>query len=249
VVVAIAVIAALVGTPLAVHAVGGGTPVPTPAPVAGGNGPSQGAPPAGSATTNAFGNLARNPSLISNGCATIDGIHVCVPAFSMDGQTIPPIVLIQRVLGAVTSSGSGSAVSASDPTVIQAAEASVLLDHLLYTEAPNDGVSVTQDEAAAQAQQELALYLNDPASGQAAGVVPAGMTPGAYFSSAAVVAGYQRAMTIGLERGHILSKAPAGSDHQTVLVQWMKQVLPRHSVQVNGAPPTLGLADALPPQP
>lgn len=239
-------LAGLLGTGVVVQAVTGAIPVPG---SGAGNGGGQGTVPNGQALEKAFADLGRNPSLIDNGCADVTSYHICVPSMTFDGRTIPPLMLLQRVLSSVTSPNAPS-TSPGDPRVIAGAEASVALDEMLDAEAPNDGVSVNQADATALAEQELALYEKDPADFQASGVViPAGSTPADYFTSPAMISAYQQALTIGKEKELVRDAAAPGTDHRAALIGWMKQRLARHSVELNGTPASSSLADQLPPQP
>lgn len=256
----VAAVAALaLGTPIVVHAVGISTPLSTPAPSAGGA--PLGPPPAivestapavrgpGYATVHGLFDLERNPSLIKNGCADVNSIHVCVPALTVDGQATPPTRIIEKVLAAITAPDSPPGLSPGGSQVLQGAVAATVLEELLNAEASTYAISVSEAQATALAQQQLDLYHKDPAAFAAAGAIPAGMSADAFFSSPTTVAAYQRLMTIQQAKAHLLTAAPARTDPHTVLSQWMNQVLPRHSVQVDGGPPDFTLAASLPAQP
>ena len=190
---------------------------------------------------------------LPSGCATMLGTRVCVPAVTVDGTTVSDVSILTDLVGLATRpTGAGGSSVPSVPTMpnratiisrlqsssmVQEAVAQAIQDELLYE---SDGGSAQSDHAAAvaTAQQELSAYEQDPAAGEAAGIVPQGMSAQEYFLSAPVIEGYQRGLAIAYER-HVL--AASGVSVST----WVAQQLLTKQVLIDGQAPGFSIAGAL----
>lgn len=178
---------------------------------------------------------------LPGGCATLLGNRVCVPQVTVDGTSVSQVEILEDMLGLATRpSGSSwpqkAAVIAAlqEPTIQQEATASAVGNELLYQQ----GMTITNGSlqtARSVAQQELSSYLADPAAGQAAGIVPAGMSPQQYFLSAPVINAFQRSEVINTEESALVaSHVDVGT--------WVRQQMATHTTLVNGLAPTFSLA-------
>jgi hypothetical protein len=124
------------------------------------------------------------------------------------------------------------------PSIQQQAIAAAIADQVLYETASATITSASLQAAQSAARQELSAYLADPGAGQAAGIVPAGISPQKYFLSPTVISSYQRAAVIN---GH---KSELAARH-IGLASWMRQQLPTHVIVINGAAPSFSIANSL----
>lgn len=206
---------------------------------------------------------------LSGRCATLNGVHYCVPEVMVDGQTISDVSLVSELVGLTTApAGPGAtapAYTAGTPAATTAATSEVVLSHLLATQAKSDGLEATEAQAAAEAQRELTAYQQTVAANPAAaaGVLPPGADARAYFTDPRTIAAYQVALSIGNERRKLeraagiappsgLQSGPNagyGQQLRAVYAAFLAHQLTTHQVRINGAPPTEGLAQALPATP
>jgi hypothetical protein len=189
---------------------------------------------------------APSDGALPGGCATLVGHRICVPRVAVDGTILSQVAILTQMLGVATRPtsstslpGSAQIVAAlSAPTTQQQAIASTVADQILYQAA---GAAITSASTAAArvlAQDELQAYLADPAAGQAAGILPPGVSPQQYFASTAMLGAYQRLAIIGDQSSLITAS------HMTVGT-WVRQHLAGHVVLVDGAGPAFSLASAL----
>lgn len=183
---------------------------------------------------------------LPGGCATLAGHRICVPRVTVDGTTLSQVAILTQMLGIATRPTSSTSLPDSAQIVAalsaaktqQQAIASTVADQILYQAA---GIAVTSTSTAAAralSQEELQAYLADPAAGQAAGILPPGVSPQQYFASTAMLSAYQRLAIIGAQTSAITAS------HMTVGT-WVRQHLAGYVVLVDGAGPAFSLANAL----
>lgn len=178
------------------------------------------------------------------GCVTLAGQQACVPSVILDGQRMPDIVILAKLVG-VTGEPGAISTSLSSPQEVQSAVAAAVFEHLLYVQGVQDGFSPSTPQAKTFAQQQLAHYRQDPQPA----VLPAGVAPQAYFLSPTVIAAYERGMVVADERQKITGGLTTTTDPTSAYHAWLTAELAHHPVTVNGAPPTFSLPDALPERP
>jgi hypothetical protein len=189
---------------------------------------------------------APSDGALPGGCATLVGHRICVPRVTVDGTTLSQTAILTQMLGIATRPTSSTSLpdsaqiiaALSAATIQQQAIASTVADQILYQSAGTAIASTSTAAARALAQEELQAYLADPAAGQAAGILPPGVSPQQYFASQAMLGAYQR---LAIIRGQ--TSAITGS-HMTVGT-WVRQHLAGHVVLVDGAGPAFSLASAL----
>lgn len=200
----------------------------------------------------AFAQLAHAQSgrsfSLPGGCATLGQQRACVPTVSLDGRRLPDLVVLGKLVG-IAGRPDASSSSLSSPEVINAAVAATVFERLLYLQGVQDGITATDGQVQAIAQQQLDAYLNDPQQAQHADVIPVGMTPRQYFFSPTSLSVYRDGLITAGERERITAQLPAGIDPTPTYRTWFASVLSRHDVTVNGTAPAVSLANALPERP
>jgi hypothetical protein len=183
---------------------------------------------------------------LPGGCATLLGDRVCVPQVEVDGRQVSQVAILVDMLGEATRPSGSSGTLPDKVTVIstmraagteQQAIASAVVDELLYQAGLRTATRVPQT-AQAMAQQELNDYLTDPAAGQAAGIVPPGVTPQQYFMSPTMIEGFEHGVVISDERSTL------AASHTDVAV-WVRQQIAEHVILINGGAPGFSLAASL----
>lgn len=183
---------------------------------------------------------------LPGGCATLVGHRICVPRVTVDGAALSQVAILTQMLGIATRPTSSTSLpdsaqivaALSAPKTQQQAIASTVADQVLYVAA---GTAITSTSAAAArtfAQEGLQAYLADPAAGQAAGILPPGLSPQQYFGSSTMLGAYQRLAIIRGETSAITAT-------HTTVGTWVRQHLAAHIVLIDGAGPAFSLASTL----
>lgn len=180
--------------------------------------------------------------VLAGGCATLNGVAVCVPHVTVDGAPVEDVLILEAMAGIATHTGgttapSDFAIAAALTTTAteQVAVGDAVDEELLYREGLKNAPANAMQMATTIAGQQLQLYLTDPSG--ATGVIPAGMTPQEFYLSPSTVAVYERGLILGHEK---MVLASAGTDPGV----WFRQELASHSVLIDGATPSFSLADA-----
>lgn len=168
---------------------------------------------------------------IPGGCATLAGDRICVPSVSVDGKPVSDIVLIAQTFG-----------RRPGPNAVRQAVAEAVFGRLLYLEGRRSGIHATEAQARVLAEGEMAAYVKDPAT-RSAVPIPPGVPPRKYFLAPETVDAYRVGIIVGRERNAILA-AQHGREAD-VFSAWLRGVLPRHRVSVNGRAPGFSLPNAL----
>lgn len=182
---------------------------------------------------------------LPGGCATLVGHRICVPRVTVDGAALSQVAILTQMLGLATRPTTSTlpdlaqiVAALSAPKTQQQAIASTVADQVLYVAA---GTAITSTSAAAArtfTQEALQAYLADPAAGQAAGILPPGLSPQQYFGSPAMLGAYQRLAIIRGETSAITAT-------HTTVGTWVRQHLAAHIVLIDGAGPAFSLASTL----
>jgi hypothetical protein len=168
---------------------------------------------------------------VPGGCATLAGNRICVPDVVVDGKPVSDVLLISQMIARPPG------VSSIDQAV-----AISVFQRLLYLEARRSGIHATTAQGRTLAEGELAAYQKDPST-RSLIPIPSGVSPRTYFLAPETIDAYRVGIIVGAERGTILSHHH-GTDSD-VFASWLRSVLPRHNVTVNGHTPAFSLPAAL----
>jgi glucose/arabinose dehydrogenase len=177
---------------------------------------------------------------LPNGCATLRGYRVCVPSVTVDSVPLSDVELLEGMLATATRATGDAEPSAAQVELVlrsdsdsQVAVANAVAEQLLFEQGMAT-IDSPLTQANAMARQQLAYYLADPAAGEVAEVIPAGVSAHQYFLSKPVISGYERLIAIGHE------ELVLTTDHVS-LAAWITDQLTIHHVLVDGQMPTFSI--------
>ena len=182
---------------------------------------------------------------LRGGCATMVGQKFCIPDVTVDGKPLSQVSILIDMLAAATRPtgialpGSAQIIrTLSSSAVLQQAIANCVASEMLFAAATPSMRADSIVTGQSIAEQELQTYLKDPAAGEAADILPSGMSPQQYFLSPAMIGAFRDGAVIQNE------EAALNASHVDVTI-WVRQHFGAHVVRINGHAPGFSLSSVV----